>query len=254
MRLNLITALLTAVTLTIASTSYGASGSRGVINNNPGNIVKTTIPWKGKIQCADKRFECFSTPRDGVRAVVKTLITYYEKHGLDTVPEIIDRWSPPHENPTDSFIKYIIHHVGSIDGRFYEKLPLLVYNIIRFENGYDPYSYDFIEGVVHGTTRTNNLAGLDVSRRSTKAVVNEDQSRANQERRTDGRVYKDSRRAPANTREQGERIYMDKKVDRPVYRIFNLCAPEDSSTNLAGRRSNLWMDGVESGVLVFYRW
>ena len=76
------------------------------LSNNPGNIVKSNVPWIGKVKCQG-RFECFDTKHNGLRAMVKNLHTYITKHKLTTVSQIINRWAPPHENNTNDYIKSI---------------------------------------------------------------------------------------------------------------------------------------------------
>lgn len=78
------------------------STPRGIRNNNPGNIVRTEprTPWQGVVQLSealsrDGRFEVFQSPVWGIRAIARTLITYQDKHGADTVRKIITRWAPP---------------------------------------------------------------------------------------------------------------------------------------------------------------
>jgi hypothetical protein len=51
------------------------STPRGIANNNPGNIVKTSTVWKGeKLISSDPVFEQFETIELGYRALIKLLI------------------------------------------------------------------------------------------------------------------------------------------------------------------------------------
>lgn len=77
-------------------------------NNNPGNIIKSKTPWKGKINGVppgtDPRFEAFKDWHHGIRAMIKNLKSYYAKNNLRTIRGIINKWAPPHENNTAGYI------------------------------------------------------------------------------------------------------------------------------------------------------
>lgn len=85
---------------------------RGIRNNNPGNIRRSAIPWEGKVEGQDSEFETFATPEHGVRALEKNLTTYQTKHGLTTPREIINRWAPPTENDTGSYVAAVSQALG----------------------------------------------------------------------------------------------------------------------------------------------
>ena len=75
--------------------------TRGLRNNNPGNIDKGRDEWEGQeLPGDDPRFCTFTSMAYGCRALIRTLMTYRMKHGLSTVREIINRWAPPVENNT----------------------------------------------------------------------------------------------------------------------------------------------------------
>lgn len=64
--------------------------SRGLRNNNPGNIRLDGVHWKGeKEPSADKEFKQFKTMAWGYRAMFQCLNTYYTKYGLDTIRKMI---------------------------------------------------------------------------------------------------------------------------------------------------------------------
>lgn len=85
---------------------------RSVRNNNPGNIEKGNN-WLGEsVVCHDERFECFETPEWGARALILTLVTYYNKHNLYLVLDIIERWAPSSENNTRAYLHFIEKRVG----------------------------------------------------------------------------------------------------------------------------------------------
>lgn len=116
--------------------------TRGERNNNPGNIDRNQIKWQGMCadQSGDPRFVVFNTAEDGIRALAKVLLSYYLKHGLNTVRGIIDRWAPPVENDTGSYVNHVAKLLTVapdtvIDPSRPEVLEVLVTAIIKHENG-----------------------------------------------------------------------------------------------------------------------
>lgn len=248
-------ALLIGAILIAASTLCGAAESRGYRNNNAGNLVKTSIQWQGKVKCKDKRFECFSSPYYGTRAMVKTLVAYKEKHGISSVAGIINRWSPPHENHTASFINYLNHHVGVLGDNFYRKLPLLVHRMIRFENGYEKYSYDFVEGVVNDTVRNYNPPRIDTCRRDYEDVEHEAEDGGTKASADYAGVYRSEGGANRDTRDKGRKVYMDSAYYRFDCSDNGVCTPKGRSADLAGNSyRSVWMDRVGVRVPFLYRW
>jgi hypothetical protein len=117
---------------------------RGIRNCNPGNIRISSAPWQGKITPShDPEFETFDTPENGIRALGKIILTYYNKHKLKTVRDIIMRWAPPTENNTTAYIDAVADQllVGPDDELVLtkDKLAALVEAIIGHENGSCPY-------------------------------------------------------------------------------------------------------------------
>lgn len=121
--------------------------ARGIRNHNPGNIKKGQS-WTGEVEKGtDKTFEQFKSADYGIRAIGITLRTYHNKHGLDTVNDIISRWAPPSENKTKNYINFVSKQLGvkSTDklklfkGKVINNrvaLKALIVAIIRMENSY----------------------------------------------------------------------------------------------------------------------
>lgn len=86
---------------------------RGIRVNNPLNLEKGQ-PWQGLSddQSADDRFCTFKNPVFGLRAAMKVLMTYFDKHGLKTVWDIISRFAPPDENPTAAYATHVAEQIG----------------------------------------------------------------------------------------------------------------------------------------------
>ena len=116
--------------------------SRGIRNNNPGNI-RHGIDWDclDEDQSKDEEFSQFSTPEYGIRAMFKILKTYDNKYNLNTIEGIINRWAPPIENDTESYIDFVSSKVGKDRSEVLdqEDYILLVEAIIHMENGEQPY-------------------------------------------------------------------------------------------------------------------
>lgn len=82
--------------------------SRGIRNNNPGNIRNSERnDWKGEVAKADKKdqaFEEFETMAEGVRAMMLLLQKYQRSYNLHTVKELVERWAPRNENNTAAYV------------------------------------------------------------------------------------------------------------------------------------------------------
>lgn len=122
---------------------------RGIRNANPGNI-RHGDQWQGmakKSEQKDSAFVTFTSPTWGIRALARTLISYKDKHGLNTVRGIIGRWAPPVENDTGAYVNQVAKAMGvgadrQIDVYQYEVMRPLVEAIIRHENGAGPLKTD----------------------------------------------------------------------------------------------------------------
>lgn len=155
---------------------------KGIRNNNPGNI-EWGAPWQGLVALdkrTDVRFCQFAQAVDGIRAIARTLITYYDKRTandgskIDTIREIIERWAPASDNNDvgayASSIASLLSDVGPndvVNMHDYRVMRAVVEGIIRHENGRGPlktpntwYESDVIDeglrraGVVEPVTST----------------------------------------------------------------------------------------------------
>jgi hypothetical protein len=80
---------------------------RGIRNNNPGNIRKSSTQWIGEVEGTDPSFCTFKTMAYGVRAITLILLTYTRSEGLNTIEAIINRWAPPVENNTSAYVSAV---------------------------------------------------------------------------------------------------------------------------------------------------
>jgi len=127
---------------------------RGIRNNNPGNIKKNNTNWNGLVpeeDQTDEVFFIFSTPKFGIRALSKILITY-RSYGLTNIWSIINRYAPPSENDTEAYKDYLSAQTGygklkNLENTLEDYLPI-VKAIIHMENGVQPYDEEtIIEGM-----------------------------------------------------------------------------------------------------------
>ena len=82
--------------------------SRGVRNNNPGNIRRGSAKWFGLYHLqTDSEFCQFEKMEYGVRALLVLLRTYYIKYNCNTIKKVISRFAPSSENNTNNYIKYV---------------------------------------------------------------------------------------------------------------------------------------------------
>jgi hypothetical protein len=88
---------------------------RGIRNNNPLNIRRTAKDqWKGlRAQQTDASFCQFESLEYGWRAAFYLLTrTYYHKYRLFTIRAIINKWAPPQENLTSTYIQNVSRLTG----------------------------------------------------------------------------------------------------------------------------------------------
>lgn len=136
-----------------------ARQSRGYRNRNPGNIdFVPANKWQGQVGLGDKwlpperrRFAAFQTHEHGIRALAALLTTYQDRHGLRTIRGIVNRWAPPSENNTGSYVRFVDEFLpergadGELDLHAYADARLLVEAIIRKELGGMPYTPEQID-------------------------------------------------------------------------------------------------------------
>lgn len=99
--------------------------TRGLRNNNPLNIRHSADSWQGaREEQTDNSFVQFETMAYGYRAAWKVLESYWKhfrRHRQPfTVENIIRRWAPSAENPTDAYVRTVLN-LTSLGGN--ERLP-----------------------------------------------------------------------------------------------------------------------------------
>ncbi|WP_118984386.1 structural protein [Photorhabdus sp. CRCIA-P01] len=126
--------------------------SRGIRNNNPGNI-RWGDDWQGLVPQShrtDKSFCQFVSPEYGIRAIVKVIRNYNRKYGINTVSGIISRWAPSNENNTDAYINRVCKDMGTTGAQVVDVfnqifMTKLIKAIITVENGSQPYNDEVID-------------------------------------------------------------------------------------------------------------
>lgn len=121
----------------------------GIRQNNPGNLIKTNIPWRGKVQQdqVPTRYEAFTHPVYGIRAMFMDVRGDIEKDGLNTLEKLLAEYAPTFENNLPAYIASVSQRTGlapaqPITPDYY--LSLLK-AIIHHENGEQPYTDDEIQ-------------------------------------------------------------------------------------------------------------
>jgi hypothetical protein len=118
--------------------------SRGIRNNNPGNLRISENAWRGKVpieQNTDGAFEQFISPEYGIRALFIDLRSKINR-GLNTVEKIMNVYAPPNENNTIAYITAIENMTGIRRNKVItvDDIPKIVPAIIKVENGIQPYT------------------------------------------------------------------------------------------------------------------
>lgn len=133
---------------------YMPGNERGIRNNNPGNIE-----FAGQDGAtSDGRFAKFRTPFEGLRALSRQLLRYYDGKTtgkqLRTISDIVNTWAPPTkdgkvENDTLAYIAHISQMLGispdaQINMRDPNVMAAMMRGIIQKENGRNPYSDEMV--------------------------------------------------------------------------------------------------------------
>lgn len=126
--------------------------SRGLTNNNAGNIKLSTVIYQGEKQpSTDSTFKQFISPAWGYRAIF-VLLRYYSKHrAADTIRKIISTYAPPPDD-TEAYIRSVVAQTGigenqKLDINDWVSYGKIVAAISRVENGVPAVTKDLIDGM-----------------------------------------------------------------------------------------------------------
>ena len=125
--------------------------SRGLRNNNPGNIMLSETRYRGETDSGDSAFKRFESMPLGYRAMFVLLYTYQKRYGLNTIEGMIVRYAPPFENNTVGYAGFVVRRSGiglnePIDTLCREQMVAVVSAMSRVENGVDAVAADVEEG------------------------------------------------------------------------------------------------------------
>ena len=128
-----------------------AKTSRGLRNNNPGNIRLSNTRYLGEVDSTDSAFKQFKSIAYGYRAMFVLLHTYQRKHHLNTIAEMISRYAPAVENHTEKYIKAVSDWSGvpatsRITATNGDIMVPIVAAMSRVENGVFAHMPDVVEG------------------------------------------------------------------------------------------------------------
>lgn len=120
------------------------------------NLMESPINWQGEIRPTsdpEGRLCQFDTMVDGIRAGAKNLLAYYNHHNCKTIRQIITRYAPSEENPTEAYIQFVSEWCGvspddEVDLNDPTFMRLLCGGIARFEQGSILDTSDIAQGVV----------------------------------------------------------------------------------------------------------
>jgi hypothetical protein len=120
--------------------------SRGLRNNNPGNLRKSAATWLGKVvNPLERDFESFSTMDYGVRAAIRNAFTQWNK-GKDSIQSLVSIWAPPSENNTAAYVAAVAKAAGiPATSEFKwggnDTTAKIMFAIFKHENGADTTKY-----------------------------------------------------------------------------------------------------------------
>ncbi|MFM5924581.1 MAG: hypothetical protein ACKOPG_10400 [Novosphingobium sp.] len=122
-----------------ADTKGGSGGAtRGMRNNNPGNLEYGPFARQLGATGSDGRFAVFPTFEAGVKAQERLLggRTYYGG-GLNTINAILNRYAPPGENPTGNYAAYVSRVTGIPSDQPLNRgdIPTVAAAMRQFESG-----------------------------------------------------------------------------------------------------------------------
>ncbi|HGG6426262.1 TPA: lytic transglycosylase domain-containing protein [Salmonella enterica subsp. enterica serovar Kottbus] len=114
--------------------------SRGIRNNNPGNLNFAGQKGATLESGPNARFASFPTMLEGIAALDRQVMLYL-KRGKNTIDQIIDIYAPSSDgNNTSSYKSYLSQYTGlgvkeKIDGSNFDVMRKLIQGIINHENG-----------------------------------------------------------------------------------------------------------------------
>ena len=125
--------------------------TRGLRNNNPGNIRQSKVIYLGEVSPSqDKSFKQFTNMAYGYRAMF-VLLDAYRRKGFQSLRQMINRYAPPVENHTDRYLHFVAKMAGvapddRVDTKNHDMMIRIVAAMSRMENGVAAISADVEAG------------------------------------------------------------------------------------------------------------
>lgn len=128
---------------------------RGLANNNPGNIRLSNDKWIGSVardKNTDQAFVQFENLAYGIRAMITNILNLAIIYKYTTVSQLINKYAPPNENNTGSYISFVVKAVGKQElPASNDEIVKMIYAMIIIENGVVASNYvnksDISEGL-----------------------------------------------------------------------------------------------------------
>jgi len=104
-------------------------------NNNPGNI-RFYSRMKNVIGRSENGFAIFSNKYYGIQAM-RNLLQGYIRKGYNTLEKILNRYAPPVENKTSSYIEFVSRRTGIPKNRIItpDELEKIIPAMVKMETG-----------------------------------------------------------------------------------------------------------------------
>lgn len=125
--------------------------TRGLRNNNPGNIRQSAVVYEGEIRPSqDKSFKQFKSVAYGYRAMF-VILDSYKRRGYRTLRDMLNRYAPPVENYTDKYIDFVCKKAGVLPDNTIETLSAttmipIISAMSQMENGVPAVYEDVMAG------------------------------------------------------------------------------------------------------------
>lgn len=221
-----------------------SSPPRGIRNNNPLNIRKSSIDWRGEIECSDNEFECFTTAGHGLRAAAIILHTYHHEHDVNTVRGVVERWAPPNENDTEAVYAAVSDQLEGVSRVGPANLYRLLQALVWIENGEQPYSRKVFEEAITNALSDRDSDDAWFRNHGRDNEVSRNETRNQEDETSDGNGVKETGRRVS---EFCQRVWehwlsMDKKD--------NSSSVDSFYRSLAQIRNGVWLDRSSNHLFV----
>lgn len=135
--------------------------ARGIRNNNPGNL-NFAGQAGAQLEKPGGRFARFETAFDGIKAMARQLLRYFDGKTtgtkLQSIRDIISTWAPSSDNNnTEAYINALSKKLGVLPDavlnlRDPQMLSQLMNGIIHHENGSNPYQRELVNAAATSAT------------------------------------------------------------------------------------------------------